>query len=547
MTVRTVEANGLDSPTSRTAPPTGRSPSACTASPTPPTPGATCCGPGRGRLPRGGPVHAGLRPDGPARRWPLPDRGPGRATPTPSTRPWAAPARRSSSATTGGPSPPTGPSPTGPTAGAGRSPWPCPRRSPWPRRSSPTTSCAGAGTPSSSSRRWPRRPWRSTTYAFIDRLWADWSPGYDATWDLARVKESHRHPRAVGGGHRLLPRPLRPRGADPALAAEQAATLAPVPRATLYLHGLGDGCFGADALGARPRAPGPGVRDGDRPRRRPLPPPRAARRRARAHPGVRGPLRASSAEPRPGRAPQRANPSATRPSLTLRALAASSGQPAAERQVALGERPAPAARRPGGPGPGGPSRRRATGSGPRRPNRPTGPARPSRTWPRHSCGPAGNRRSRAPGRAVQGPEVEERLVEGPRAARRDEVVGHGLGLVRPQRAAGHRPGQQTRHVGVDDAGVGLEGEAQDGPRRVGPTPGRARRRVQVGRHLPAVARHQHLGRPVEVEGPAVVAEALPGPHHGRGPGRGARGGRSGRRPRTGRRGRPPGPPGSAGA
>ncbi|HVB91087.1 MAG TPA: alpha/beta fold hydrolase, partial [Acidimicrobiales bacterium] len=27
-------------------------------------------------------------------------------------------------------------------------------------------------------------------YAFIDGLWADWSPGYDGTWDVARVKES---------------------------------------------------------------------------------------------------------------------------------------------------------------------------------------------------------------------------------------------------------------------------------------------------------------------------------------------------------------------
>jgi pimeloyl-ACP methyl ester carboxylesterase len=27
-------------------------------------------------------------------------------------------------------------------------------------------------------------------YAFIDRLWADWSPGYDGAWDAARVKES---------------------------------------------------------------------------------------------------------------------------------------------------------------------------------------------------------------------------------------------------------------------------------------------------------------------------------------------------------------------
>ena len=27
-------------------------------------------------------------------------------------------------------------------------------------------------------------------FDFIDGLWADWSPGYDGSWDLARVKES---------------------------------------------------------------------------------------------------------------------------------------------------------------------------------------------------------------------------------------------------------------------------------------------------------------------------------------------------------------------
>ncbi len=87
-------------------------------------------------------------------------------------------------------------------------------------------------------------------HAFIDHLWADWSPGYDATWDLARVKECIGTPERLAaaiGYYRAL---YDPDGADPALAAEQAATLAPVPRPTLYLHGLGDGCFGADALGA---------------------------------------------------------------------------------------------------------------------------------------------------------------------------------------------------------------------------------------------------------------------------------------------------------
>jgi hypothetical protein len=31
-------------------------------------------------------------------------------------------------------------------------------------------------------------------FAFIDRIWGDWSPGYDATEDLPRVKECVRDP-----------------------------------------------------------------------------------------------------------------------------------------------------------------------------------------------------------------------------------------------------------------------------------------------------------------------------------------------------------------
>jgi pimeloyl-ACP methyl ester carboxylesterase len=86
-------------------------------------------------------------------------------------------------------------------------------------------------------------------YAFIDRLWADWSPGYDASWDVARVKE------AIGTPERILAainyyRDLYD-GArhDPDLAGEQAAAMSPTPKPTLYLHGMDDGCFAIGAIG----------------------------------------------------------------------------------------------------------------------------------------------------------------------------------------------------------------------------------------------------------------------------------------------------------
>ena len=78
----------------------------------------------------------------------------------------------------------------------------------------------------------------------IDGLWADWSPGFDGTWDIARVKESigdSAHIAAAIGYYRAL--------YDPSLqveeyAAEQAASLAPTPKPTLlHLHGRNDGCM----------------------------------------------------------------------------------------------------------------------------------------------------------------------------------------------------------------------------------------------------------------------------------------------------------------
>ncbi len=80
-------------------------------------------------------------------------------------------------------------------------------------------------------------------WAFIDRLWQDWSPGYDAAWDLARVKESIGTPERMAaaiGYYRAL---YDGSGHDPALAEAQAATGLPVPRPTLYLHGTQDGAF----------------------------------------------------------------------------------------------------------------------------------------------------------------------------------------------------------------------------------------------------------------------------------------------------------------
>src|SRR2546421_2591802 len=83
---------------------------------------------------------------------------------------------------------------------------------------------------------------------FIDRLWADWSPGYDAGDDLPRVKDCLRGPANLGaalGYYRALFDPAR-QSAE--LGAEQAATQAPTPQPTLYLHGADDGCMGPELV-----------------------------------------------------------------------------------------------------------------------------------------------------------------------------------------------------------------------------------------------------------------------------------------------------------
>ena len=88
----------------------------------------------------------------------------------------------------------------------------------------------------------------------------------------------HRRPRAHRGRHRLLPGPVRPELQVPELADEQAAALLPTPKPTLYLHGRDDDCMLLSLHRRAARLPGRGLRDGDRRRRRPLPPRGAARR-----------------------------------------------------------------------------------------------------------------------------------------------------------------------------------------------------------------------------------------------------------------------------
>lgn len=84
--------------------------------------------------------------------------------------------------------------------------------------------------------------------AFIDRLWADWSPGYDAVEDLPGVKDALREPGRLAAALGYYRAMLSNVGVsdDPQVTALQAASMGPVPRPTLYLHGGTDGCMGVE-------------------------------------------------------------------------------------------------------------------------------------------------------------------------------------------------------------------------------------------------------------------------------------------------------------
>jgi len=111
----------------------------------------------------------------------------------------------------------------------------------------------------------------SDQMSFLDRLWHDWSPGYDASEDLARVKESLREPanlaaaigyyRAAGaaGGSGGSSGAVGGSGTAGQYEAEEQAAGRQAPQPTLHLHGAADGCIRVElARGAeRLLAPSP--------------------------------------------------------------------------------------------------------------------------------------------------------------------------------------------------------------------------------------------------------------------------------------------------
>jgi pimeloyl-ACP methyl ester carboxylesterase len=88
--------------------------------------------------------------------------------------------------------------------------------------------------------------------AFLDQLWADWSPGYRASGHLAAVKQCLRDPRnlsAAIGYYRSTP-----------ISDEATPESRQAPQPTLYLHGARDGCISAELARGAERYLAPGSR-----------------------------------------------------------------------------------------------------------------------------------------------------------------------------------------------------------------------------------------------------------------------------------------------
>ncbi|MDP4649934.1 MAG: alpha/beta hydrolase [Ilumatobacteraceae bacterium] len=82
--------------------------------------------------------------------------------------------------------------------------------------------------------------------AYIDMLWADWSPGFAATEELALLKPSLRDPANLQAALGFYRATLGAGYNDPALQSAQDMSSTIPPQPLLYLHGCTDGCMGAE-------------------------------------------------------------------------------------------------------------------------------------------------------------------------------------------------------------------------------------------------------------------------------------------------------------
>ena len=87
-------------------------------------------------------------------------------------------------------------------------------------------------------------------FAFIDRIWADWSPGFDGSEWTARARAALGGPANLRAGLAMY-RAMAGSGLrSPAFDSLEAAGTQPLTQPVLYLHGTTDGCFPVDEMDA---------------------------------------------------------------------------------------------------------------------------------------------------------------------------------------------------------------------------------------------------------------------------------------------------------
>jgi pimeloyl-ACP methyl ester carboxylesterase len=91
----------------------------------------------------------------------------------------------------------------------------------------------------------------ANNHAYIEMLWRDWSPGYDASFDLEAVKKSLADPKNLQAALGYYRATLGDGYRDSSLKALQDQMGSAVPtQPLLYLHGANDGCIGAEVVEA---------------------------------------------------------------------------------------------------------------------------------------------------------------------------------------------------------------------------------------------------------------------------------------------------------
>ena len=87
-------------------------------------------------------------------------------------------------------------------------------------------------------------------FAFLDRLWADWSPGWTLpAEEMAALKDTFRKPGVLEAALGYYRHTFNPAFQRPELADLQSRMLAaPVEVPALYVHGERDGCIGVELV-----------------------------------------------------------------------------------------------------------------------------------------------------------------------------------------------------------------------------------------------------------------------------------------------------------